>query len=129
MTKLYSHNMDVDRMNTSELAKLMPKSFTHRMRTQGAKPLVEQIMRGCLSPEELVLKVGAKVMFTKNNPEWGVVNGTTGTIDGTQHGSGFRGAFCALVARSPRSQWIGRLFLTVYPLRASCRCRCVWRGQ
>lgn len=89
MTKLYSHNMDVDRMNTSELAKLMPKSFTHRMRTKGAKPLVEQIMRGCLSPEELVLKVGAKVMFTKNNPEWGVVNGTTGTIDGTQHGSGF----------------------------------------
>lgn len=88
MTKLYSHNMDVDRMNTSELAKLMPKPFSFKMRHNGAKPLVEQIKRGCLSPEELVLKVGAKVMFTKNNPEWGVVNGTTGTVEGTQHGTG-----------------------------------------
>ncbi|MCR4312098.1 MAG: helix-turn-helix domain-containing protein, partial [Candidatus Uhrbacteria bacterium] len=50
------------------------------MRRHGAKPLVEQIMRGCLSPEQLVLKVGAKVMFTKNNPEHGYVNGTTGEV-------------------------------------------------
>lgn len=89
MTKLYSHNMDVDRMNTTELAKLPGKPFTHTMRHQGARPLVEQIMRGCLSPEQLVLKPGAKVMFTKNNPEVGVVNGTTGTVEGQQHGTNF----------------------------------------
>lgn len=89
MTKLYSHNMDVDRMNTTELAKLPGKPFTHTMRHNGAKPLVEQIKRGCLSPEQLVLKPGAKVMFTKNNPELGVVNGTTGTVEGQQKGTNY----------------------------------------
>jgi len=58
------------------------------MRRHGAKVLVEQIMRGCLSPEELVLKIGAKVMFTKNSPEHGYVNGTTGEITAFQKSTG-----------------------------------------
>lgn len=89
MTKLYAHNMDVDRMNATELAKLPGGVMTFTMRRHGARALVEQIMRGCLSPEELVLKVGAKVMFTKNNQELGVVNGTTGTVLGAQKTTGF----------------------------------------
>lgn len=80
MTKLFSHNADVDRINNGELAKLTTKPATFTMRRHGAKPLVEQIMRGCLSPEQLVLKIGAKVMFTKNNQELGFVNGTTGVV-------------------------------------------------
>jgi ATP-dependent DNA helicase PIF1 len=43
--------------------------------------LVETLQRGCLSPYNLVLKVGAKVMFTKNNPKEGYVNGTLGTVE------------------------------------------------
>ena len=38
------------------------------------------IKKGCLSPESLALKVGALVMFTKNNPNKGFVNGTLGTV-------------------------------------------------
>lgn len=80
MTKLFAHNADVDRINLNELAKLPGKPVTFTMRRHGAKPLVEQIMRGCLSPEHLVLKLGAKVMFTKNSPEQGFVNGTIGVV-------------------------------------------------
>lgn len=89
ITKLFSHNADVDRINAGELAKLPGQAVTLTMRHQGAKPLVEQLMRGCLSPEKLVLKVGAKVMFTKNNPEKGFVNGTTGTVESFQKGSNY----------------------------------------
>jgi hypothetical protein len=40
------------------------------------------VMRVCLSPERLDLKEGATVMFTKNNPGEGYVNGTLGTVTG-----------------------------------------------
>lgn len=80
MTKLFTHNTDVDRINAHELAKLPGKPETYVMRRHGAKPLVEQIMRGCLSPEQLTLKVGAKVMFTKNATDQNFVNGTTGVV-------------------------------------------------
>jgi len=88
MTKLFPHNADVDRINAHELSKLPGKPATFTMRRHGAKVLVEQIMRGCLSPEELVLKIGAKVMFTKNSPEHGYVNGTTGEITAFQKSTG-----------------------------------------
>lgn len=82
LTKLFPHNADVDRLNANELAKLPGKEMVFIMRHHGAKPLVEQIMRGCLSPERLALKHGAKVMLTKNNPEQGYVNGSIGEIVG-----------------------------------------------
>lgn len=88
MTKLFPHNADVDRINNHELGKLTTKPVTFTMKHRGAKPLVEQIMRGCLSPEHLVLKIGAKVMFTKNNPEQAYVNGTTGDVVGFHRDSG-----------------------------------------
>jgi ATP-dependent DNA helicase PIF1 len=79
-TKLYSHNVDVDRINDAKLDALPGKEFSFRMDTRGPRALTEQIMRGCLSPEILRLKVGAKVMFTKNNFEHGYVNGTLGEV-------------------------------------------------
>lgn len=79
-TKLYTHNTDVDRQNTDKLSKLSEESRTFRMTTKGPKPLVEQLIRGCLSPETLELKIGAAVMCTRNNPELGFVNGTLGTV-------------------------------------------------
>lgn len=88
MTKLFSHNADVDRINAHELGKLFTKAVTFPMRHHGPKALVEQIKRGCLSPEALVLKIGAKVMFTKNNPEKGFVNGTLGEVVGFEKTTG-----------------------------------------
>ena len=79
-TKLFSHNEDVDRINEEELNKISERKKTFNMSNKGSKSLVEQLKRGCLSPERLDLKVGAVVMFTKNNFERGYVNGTIGTV-------------------------------------------------
>lgn len=82
ITKLFSHNFDVDRMNTHELGKLEADARTYKMAAYGIPQLVEQLKKGCLSPETLVLKDGARVMFTKNNPDGSYVNGTTGEVVG-----------------------------------------------
>lgn len=81
-TRLYPHNEDVDRINESELGTLEAPAKVYRMREQGGKTLVEALKRGCLSPEALSLKEGARVMFTRNNFEAGFVNGTLGTVEG-----------------------------------------------
>jgi ATP-dependent DNA helicase PIF1 len=79
-TKLFPHNANVDRLNDAELGKLptLPRRFD--MRSKGSLPLVEALKRNCLSPETLMLKVGAKVMFTKNDPEGDYYNGTLGEV-------------------------------------------------
>jgi len=79
-TKLYSHNADVDTINNKELQKCKTPSHVFEMKKEGAKKLIEQLMRGCLSPDTLVLKKGAVVMFTKNNFDVGFVNGTVGIV-------------------------------------------------
>ena len=78
--RLFSHNEEVERVNDQELAKISEKERIFEMTSQGASSLVATLKKGCLSPEVLRLKVGAKVMFTKNNPQAGFVNGTLGEV-------------------------------------------------
>jgi ATP-dependent DNA helicase PIF1 len=80
ITKLYSHNADVDHMNTAKLRTLLGKEKTYKMTSSGSPKLIEQMMRGCLSPEKLTVKIGARVMFTRNNPVDGYVNGSIGDV-------------------------------------------------
>ena len=80
--KLYTHNINVDRTNDAMLETFSGKPKTFTMTSKGSPWLVETLQRGCLSPYNLILKVGAKVMFTKNNPKEGFVNGTLGTVEG-----------------------------------------------
>lgn len=80
--KLYSHNLDVDRINDEMLAKIPSKASHFPMLTSGRRTLVETMKKGCLSPENLFLKIGAAVMFTKNNQKEHFVNGTLGTVCG-----------------------------------------------
>jgi len=87
-TRLYPHNADVDRINDEALSKIDAPAKVFKMRSEGAKALVESLKRGCLSPETLALKDGAAVMFTRNNFEHGYVNGTLGTVTGFSE-SGF----------------------------------------
>lgn len=77
---LYSHNEDVDRINDERLGRIKAQSATFEMQSQGSPALVAGLKKGCLSPDKLVLKKGAKVMFTKNNRELGFVNGTLGEV-------------------------------------------------
>jgi len=86
--KLFSHNADVDRINDQVLASLPGKQNTFIISVQGPDPLVTALKKGCLSPEILYLKIGASVMFTKNNPKEGFVNGTLGVVDGFDNLSG-----------------------------------------
>jgi hypothetical protein len=78
---LYTHNMDVDRKNNEALEKIEEEVHEFRMITRGKENVVELMKRGCLSPEVLRLKIGASVMFTKNDFERGYVNGTLGVVE------------------------------------------------
>lgn len=80
ITKLYSHNLDVDRINDEMLAKLSGDSVKYEMEAEGAPNLSATLMKSCLSPLVLTLKKGAIVMCTKNNPKEHFVNGTLGTV-------------------------------------------------
>lgn len=79
-SQLFSHNADVDRMNDVQLGRIDSSEHLFAMESRGNPNLVEGLKRGCLSPERLALKVGARVMFTKNNFDEGFVNGTMGSV-------------------------------------------------
>ncbi len=79
-TKLYTHNIDVDRINLEKLEELEGDDEFFKAKTKGDKQLVNNLKRQVLAPELLELKVGAKVMFIKNNPEKNIVNGTLGEV-------------------------------------------------
>lgn len=81
MPKLYSHNSNVDAINEKMLSNIPGEAHFFPMKTKGPLKLVEVMKKGCLSPEKLFLKVGASVMFTKNNAKDGYVNGTLGVVE------------------------------------------------
>lgn len=80
LTKLYTHNADVDVINSRELEKITGEPMVYDMKWVGNKNVVDLLKRGCLAPEKLSLKKGAKVMFVKNNFDAGYVNGTLGEV-------------------------------------------------
>ena len=79
-TKLYTHNVDVDRINLAELDKLEGEAKHFVYESKGSQKNIEKIFKSSLVLEELVLKKGAVDIFIKNNTEEGYVNGTTGTV-------------------------------------------------
>lgn len=81
-TRLHTHNVNVDRVNDVELAKLQGEAKQYVMTTNGNAKLVEILQSSCLAPQTLTLKIGAHVMFVKNNAIEGYVNGTLGTVIG-----------------------------------------------
>ena len=87
--QLFTHNADVDRINSEQLGKLPGSTKTFAMSASGSTALAEALKRGCLSPETLTLKEGAVVMATKNNPAAGYANGTLGIVTGFERGTGY----------------------------------------
>jgi hypothetical protein len=87
VTRLYTHNASVDRMNDAALAALPGKSERYLMIAKGPEHLTDALKRGCLSPETLTVKEGARVMFTKNDPAGRYANGTLGIVAGFESGS------------------------------------------
>jgi hypothetical protein len=85
-TRLYTHNADVDAVNAAKLRELPGAGRTYRMQGMGRKPLIEGLVKNCLSPETLTLKEDAMVMCTKNNFEAGYVNGTLARVVSFEEG-------------------------------------------
>lgn len=81
-TKLYSRNINVDAINERELANIPGKEKTYLMATKGFSAVVEGLKKSCLALERLKLKVGAEVMFVKNDPQGSFVNGTRCVVVG-----------------------------------------------
>lgn len=79
-TKLYTHNANVDTINREQLDALPGEGIEYIMSWRGRLPLVEVLKKSCLAPDILTLKIGAQVMFVKNNYEIGYVNGTLGEV-------------------------------------------------
>lgn len=82
VTRLYSHNQDVEQINSEHLNKIESDSKTFVMETFGVQAKVEQLAKSVLTPEVLELKVGAEVMFVANNFSEGFVNGSRGKVTG-----------------------------------------------
>ncbi|HCI76257.1 MULTISPECIES: AAA family ATPase [unclassified Psychrobacter] len=81
-TRLYTHNLNVNSINDKELAALEGEMMRFTATSTGDSKLVETLKKTVRTQVDLVLKVGAKVMFIKNNTELGVSNGTMGELIG-----------------------------------------------
>ena len=82
ITRLFTHNVDVEQINQRHLASLDRDEKVFIAEVKGNDKLLQTLTANVRAPEKLVLKMGAKVMFVKNNMENGYINGTLGEIVG-----------------------------------------------
>lgn len=80
LTRLYTHNVDVDRINQEHLLGLKSESKVFQAVVKGPDKLVELLVKSVLTDKLLELRIGTKVMFIKNNYESGYMNGTLGEV-------------------------------------------------
>ncbi|MEP0368988.1 MAG: AAA family ATPase [Cyclobacteriaceae bacterium] len=78
--RLFTHNADVDEMNTKRLADNPNVTHVFEAKTEGKSNIVESLKQSVLAAPRIELKLDARVMFVRNNPEKGYFNGTMGTI-------------------------------------------------
>ncbi len=77
---LYTHNMNVDRFNEQKLSEIEGRVRRFDAKFKGNNAIIDQLKRNVNAPENLRLKIGAQVMFVRNNAEEGYVNGTLGKV-------------------------------------------------
>lgn len=70
----------MDVINNRHLELIQSPVKNYDMSWKGSPNLAQSLKKSCLSPEKLILKKGARVMFTKNHMEGGYVNGTLGVV-------------------------------------------------
>ena len=80
LTELHTVNVDVDRVNEVQLAKLDGDELIYTQHTTGSENYVESLQRSVLAPATLTLKKGALVMAVKNDPNRRYANGSIGTV-------------------------------------------------
>ena len=87
--KLYTHNADVDQMNSKKLKENTYPLRTFYAETKGKTNILEGLKSSVLASPALELKKEARVMFVKNNPEKGFFNGSLGTVVGFDDNENF----------------------------------------
>lgn len=80
LTRLFTHNVQVDKWNNYCLGELPGEEWVNAADTSGPDHQISFLEKNLLTPRELRLKVGARVIFTVNKPDAGFVNGQTGTV-------------------------------------------------
>ncbi|MDQ3123326.1 MAG: PIF1 family DEAD/DEAH box helicase [bacterium] len=80
-TRLLTTNIDVDTINHRHLEELDQEEMTFQMETSGRKQFVESLMKSCLAPATLRLKLGAIVMCIKNSQDKKYFNGSLGVVE------------------------------------------------
>lgn len=88
-TRLYSRNINVDSINEQELATIQGQEKIFTMLSVGFGALVEGLKKSCLASEQLKLKIGAEVMFIKNDTAGRYVNGTRSIVVGFDKSEGW----------------------------------------
>lgn len=80
-TKLFFANKLVQKENLEHLGKLEGDLFSLKSKDHfGSKKTLSNLTSANLTPQELLLKVGAKVLFTRNDNLRGYANGNCGII-------------------------------------------------
>ncbi len=82
VTRLFTHNINVERINQKNLDNIPSDQIDYQMKTKGDKRAILSMLKGCLAPELLSLKEGAEVMFVANNFAKHYINGTRGQVIG-----------------------------------------------
>jgi ATP-dependent DNA helicase PIF1 len=85
IARLYTHRENVDEINANELRKLPEREMVYEVNEFGPAAMIEKLKKDH-EVARFVLKVGARVMFTKNNMGAGYVNGTLGEVIGFENG-------------------------------------------
>jgi len=82
LTRLCTHNRDVDRINRAMLDDLPGPEHTYlaEFTPPGDEHVKEFFAKASVTPQELHLRKGARVMFTTNDAQGRYVNGTTGYV-------------------------------------------------
>ncbi|HET8709567.1 MAG TPA: HRDC domain-containing protein [Candidatus Saccharimonadales bacterium] len=80
VTRLYSHNIDVEAINQRHLKAIDRDTKVYEMSSSGSSSKIEQLTKSILAPAKLELKIGAEVMFVANDFKAGFVNGTRGRV-------------------------------------------------
>ena len=91
MTRLFTHNVQVDKWNSFQLSELPGDETILHAEQAGPELQREFLTRNLLTPATLHLKPGALVMFTVNKNEPGrteplFVNGQIGTVEAVEPG-------------------------------------------
>lgn len=80
ITRLFTHNVDVDRINSEHLLSLKTESRVFKATIKGNDKLRDLLVKSVLTDALLELRIGTRVMFIKNNYEKGYMNGTLGEL-------------------------------------------------